>query len=138
MAYRFMTLSSISAEPRNREKHPGLQRTQPNTCSVAFWNQWPTAYSKIWYHTIGPVELSGGDIINYQLILTYMTQTTFVSPLSAYWLSSVLVYSINFIICNVIRARQIYKSYTVLFFIIFTVIMDIISTVGVSAKWNLC
>ena len=65
VAYRFMTLSSISAEPRNREKHPGLQRTQPNTCSVAFWNQWPTAYSKIWYHTIGPAKSCEGDVWNY-------------------------------------------------------------------------
>ena len=45
VAYFLITLSSISAEPRKREKQPGEQRTQPRTCSVAFCSQWPTAYS---------------------------------------------------------------------------------------------
>ena len=31
VAYFRITLSSIRAEPRNREKQPGLQRTQPRT-----------------------------------------------------------------------------------------------------------
>ncbi len=54
MVYRFRTLSSISADPLNRLKQPGLHRTEPNTCSAVFWSQWPTAYSNFWYHTIGP------------------------------------------------------------------------------------
>lgn len=36
VVYFFMTLSSISAFPLKREKHPGLQSTQPIMCSVAF------------------------------------------------------------------------------------------------------
>ena len=39
VAYFLITLSSIRAEPRKREKQPGLQRTQPRMCSVAFWSQ---------------------------------------------------------------------------------------------------
>lgn len=42
------------ADPRNREKQPGLQSTQPNMCSAAFCSQWPIAYSNFWYHTMGP------------------------------------------------------------------------------------
>ena len=56
IVYFFMTLSSISAEPRNNEKHPGLQRTHPRTCSVAFWSQWAMAYSNFWNHTMGPAN----------------------------------------------------------------------------------
>lgn len=41
----------------NKVKHPGLHNTQPNTCSVVFCNQWPTAYSNCWYQTTGPREL---------------------------------------------------------------------------------
>ena len=44
----------MSAEPRKSEKQPGEQSTQPIMCSVAFWNQYPIAYSNFWYHTIGP------------------------------------------------------------------------------------
>ena len=39
VAYFLITLSSIRAAPRNREKQPGLQRTQPRMCSVAFCSQ---------------------------------------------------------------------------------------------------
>ena len=39
VAYFLITLSSIRAEPLNREKQPGEQRTQPSTCSVAFCSQ---------------------------------------------------------------------------------------------------
>ena len=60
--YRFMTLSSSRAEPRKRLKQPGLQRTQPSTCSVDFWNQWPTAYSNTWYHTNGPANESNSHL----------------------------------------------------------------------------
>jgi len=49
--YCLITLSSISAEARNKEKQPGLQRTQPKTCSAAFWNQCPIAYSNCWNYT---------------------------------------------------------------------------------------
>ena len=45
-----MTLSSMTAMPLKREKHPGLQRTHPITCSVDFCSQWPMAYSNFWYH----------------------------------------------------------------------------------------
>lgn len=52
--YLCITLSSISADARKSEKHPGAQSTQPNTCSAAFWNQCAIAYSNFWYHTITP------------------------------------------------------------------------------------
>ena len=39
VVYFAITLSSISAFALKREKQPGLQRTQPRTCSVAFWSQ---------------------------------------------------------------------------------------------------
>lgn len=54
--YLCIMLSSIKADARNREKHPGAQSTQPNTCSAAFWNQWAIAYSNFWYHTITPTK----------------------------------------------------------------------------------
>ena len=56
VVYLFKTLSSMRAEPLNRLKQPGEQRTEPNTCSAVFWSQCPTAYSNFWYHTIGPLE----------------------------------------------------------------------------------
>lgn len=37
-----------------------LQRTQPSTCSVAFCSQWPTAYSKVWYHFMYPLPRQTG------------------------------------------------------------------------------
>lgn len=49
-----MTLSSMSADPLNKLKHPGLHRTHPSICSAAFCSQWPMAYSKIWYQTRAP------------------------------------------------------------------------------------
>ncbi|TNN56733.1 hypothetical protein EYF80_033078 [Liparis tanakae] len=52
--YLFITLSSISAAALNRLKQPGLQSTQPNTCSAVLCSQWPTAYSNFWYQTMGP------------------------------------------------------------------------------------
>lgn len=55
LVYFSSTLFFNIAEPRNRLKQPGLHKTQPVTCSVAFCSQWLTAYSNIWYHTIGPV-----------------------------------------------------------------------------------
>ena len=54
VVYFFITLSSMMADPLNREKHPGEQSTHPRTCSVAFCIQWPSAYSNFWYQTIGP------------------------------------------------------------------------------------
>lgn len=54
VAYLPITLSSMSAEARNKEKHPGEHSTQPIMCSVAFCSQWLMAYSNFWYHTIGP------------------------------------------------------------------------------------
>ena len=52
LTYLAITLSSMIALARKREKQPGLQRTQPRTCSVAFCSQWPTAYSNFWYLTL--------------------------------------------------------------------------------------
>ena len=45
--YIAITLSFAKKLIRIMEKHPGEQSTQPSTCSVAFCNQWPTAYSNL-------------------------------------------------------------------------------------------
>ena len=39
----------MQQERDNNISFSHLQRTQPSICSVAFWSQWPMAYSNFWY-----------------------------------------------------------------------------------------